>query len=96
MKIFRTRMLHGRSGAEGIHDFEGPDDLFDQSPMKIMIFFMEHASEKGYHEHDDYEIFTALKNRDNTVVTVIGEFCYTPKIRSPFVCMIEEKQPGEV
>jgi hypothetical protein len=93
MKTYRARMLHGRSGAEGIHDFEGPDDLFDRSPLKIMAFFMAHATEKGFHEHEDYEAYSALKSRDGAVVTVSGEFHYTPTSRSPFICMIAEKEP---
>ena len=93
MKIYRARMLHGRTGAEGVHDFEGPDDLFKHSPMTIMHAFMEHASEKGYHEHEDYEVYSALKNRTEDVVTVLGEFHYTPTSRSPFVCMIAEREP---
>jgi hypothetical protein len=92
MKTYTTRMMHGRTGAEGVHDFEGPDDLFDRSPMKIMTFFMEHATAKPFVEHKDYEVYSALKCRDNAVVTVLGEFHYSPTSRSPFVCMIAPKE----
>jgi hypothetical protein len=92
MAAYVGRMLHGRSGAEVDHPFEGPDDLMERSPVKVMRFFMEHAvSSRAFHEHEDYEIFSALRHRqdgETDVVTVIGDFLYTPTSRSPFVCMI--------
>ena len=88
MAKYVGRMLHGRSGAEVDHPFEGPDDLMARSPIKVMRYFMEHVTERGFVEHRDYEIYSALKNAAGDVVTVLGEFHYTADSRSPFVCMI--------
>jgi hypothetical protein len=88
MARYVGRMLHGRSGAEVDHPFDGPDDLMESSPIGVMRFFMAHVSEKGFLEHRDYEIYTALKSRDGAVVTVAGEFVYAAGNSSPFVCMI--------
>ncbi len=88
MARYVGRMLHGRSGAEVDHPFDGPDDLMASSPLSVMRFFMEHVAEKGFVEHRDYEVYTALKSRDGSVVTVTGEFIYTAGNSSPFVCMI--------
>ena len=85
---FKAIMVHGRSGAENTYGFQGPDDLFTRSPIKIMRHFMEHVSENKFVEHEDYEIFSALKNDTKTVVTVLGEFLYSAESRSPFMCMI--------
>ena len=82
------RMLHGRSGAEVDHPFEGPDDLMARSPVAVMRFFMEHVAQRKFVEHEDYEVFSALKSADGTVVTVLGDFLYAAGNRSPFVCMI--------
>lgn len=83
-------MVHGRSGAENTYPFEGPDDLMTRSPIKVMRFFMEHVAEHKFIEHEDYEIYSALKNDSKTVVTVLGEFHYTKDSRSPFMCMISQ------
>jgi hypothetical protein len=91
MAQFVGRMLHGRSGAEVDHPFEGPDDLMARSPMKVMRFFMEHVADHKFVEHEDYEVYTAMKDRAGDVVTVTGEFHYTADSRSPFVCMIAAK-----
>ena len=92
MAKFVGRMLHGRSGAEVDHPFEGPDDLMARSPVKVMRHFMEHVTEKGFVEHEDYEIYSALKSKDGAVVTVLGDFAYAPGNHSPFVCMIASKE----
>jgi hypothetical protein len=47
MANYVGRMLHGRSGAEVDHPFEGPDDLMAKSPLKVTRYFMEHVTEKG-------------------------------------------------
>jgi len=91
MPIYRARVIHGRTGGEGDHDFEGPDDLMTRSPIKVMRYFMEHATEKGLIEHHDYEIFSALKDSEHAVVTVLGDYLYTSSSRSPFMCMIARK-----
>ena len=92
MAQYVGRMLHGRSGAEVDHPFEGPDGLMALSPIKVMRFFMEHAvANRAFREHEDYEVFAALRHQQDgqtDVVTVTGDFLYTPTSRSPFVCMI--------
>jgi hypothetical protein len=91
MAEYVGRMLHGRSGAEVDHPFDGPDDLMTRSPVKVMRYFMEHVTTQGFVEHEDYEIYSALKSRDGGVVTVLGEFLYAMNNSSPFVCMIAPK-----
>lgn len=95
MAEYVGRMLHGRSGAEVDHPFEGPDDLMTRSPVRVMRYFMEHAaSGRSFLEHEDYEIFSALRHRENgsvDVVTVTGDFIYAPGNHSPFMCMIAPK-----
>jgi hypothetical protein len=85
---FRGIVVHGRSGAENAYPFEGPDDLMTRSPVKVMRYFMEHVAEHKFIEHQDYEIFSALRSDDRSVVTVLGEFHYSPDSKSPFMCMI--------
>ena len=94
MASYVGRMLHGRSGAEVDHPFEGPEDLMARSPIAVMRFFMEHVAERRFLEHEDYELFSALKSGDGTVVTVLGDFLYAAGNRSPFVCMISAQERG--
>ena len=92
MATYVARMMDAASGGEGQYRFEGPDDLMARSPVKVMRHFMEHVTEKGFVEHEDYEIYSALKSKDGAVVTVLGDFAYAPGNHSPFVCMIASKE----
>ena len=91
MTTYTARVVHGRTRGEGLHDFEGPADLMSRSPVKVMRHFMEQATEKGLIEHEDYEIFSALKDKTHGIVTVLGDYIYAPGNTSPFMCMIAAK-----
>lgn len=89
MPAYLAQMIHGRTGGEGNHPFEGPENLLSLAPTRVMEYFMQHAiANRALHEHEDYEVYSALRSSDGACVTVMGEFLYTADSRSPFVCMI--------
>lgn len=91
LKTYTARFLHGRTGGEGNYAFEGPSILMQASPVRIMRHCMERITERKLIEHEDYEIFTALKDDEHKVITVTGKFIYTGGSSSPFMCMIAAK-----
>jgi len=81
-------LMHGDRGGEGIYRFEVPDEVAAASPVRIMRAFMEHAEERAEIGHVDYEINAAMKNREQNVTTVIGEFVFDAGNRQPFAVFI--------
>jgi len=80
--------MHGVRGSEGTYRFDGPDDLMDRSPVRVMRHFMEWVDANAGLGHVDYELNAAIKNDDVKIVTALGTMTFSPKSHQPFVCMI--------
>lgn len=75
MATYRAWMTDEESGNEGVYDFEGPDDLFDNTPVRVVRAFMEHVDRDLFPAHRiDYEINAAIKHGPNPVVTAMGSW----------------------
>jgi hypothetical protein len=76
MRIEATMMDAGIGeghGTEGRYTFDGPDDLFDQSPINVLKAFMQHVDHVELPAEDaGYEVYAALKSPDRPVVTCAG------------------------
>ena len=93
MAAYRARMIDSATGAEGSYDFEGPDELFAGTPVRIVRTFMKHVDKDLLpHQHVDYELNVALKHSDHAVITAIGALVleHTPTL--PFMVMISPKK----
>jgi hypothetical protein len=82
MASYTAWMTDAETGNEGVYHFEGPDDLFRQTPVRIVRTFMEHVDQRLFPAlHIDYELNAALKHGEHQVVTAMGS-------------LITEKGPG--
>lgn len=94
MKIEATMMDAGVGeghDTEGRYIFEGPDTLFDESPIAVIKAFMEHVDHIELPaEHVGYEIYSALKSHDRPVVTGAGVLKLAHG-NIPFMVMISPK-----
>lgn len=91
MAKYLAVLMHGSRGGEGRYEFEGSDDLLDQTPVRVMRAFMESVEAKAEVGHIDYEINAALKNQPHKVVTVVGDLVFNGDDRQPFMCMLSKK-----
>jgi hypothetical protein len=79
MAGYRAWMTDEETGNEGVYDFEGPDDLFAQTPVRVVRTFLEYVDEAIFPKrHLDYEINAALKHGANDVVTAMGSWIIDP------------------
>jgi hypothetical protein len=77
---------------EGVYAFESREDLFDDTPMRIVRAFMEDVDENLFPAHHlDYEIYAALKHGDHKVVTAMGSFLSKSGPSLPFTLFISAK-----
>ncbi|MEL6999500.1 MAG: hypothetical protein AAFP68_14650 [Pseudomonadota bacterium] len=90
MRTYEATIMHGRRSTEGHYDFEGPDDLFAQTPVRIMRTFMAAIEEQSSIGHIEYEINAAMKHATKPIVTVLGEFHFNSDDTQPFTCMIND------
>lgn len=88
MVQMKATMMHGKHDGEGKYTFDMGDAVLEKSPVRIMRAFMEYIDEHSHLGHLDYEINAAMKNREENVVTVIGEINFSESNRQPFMCMI--------
>ena len=80
-------------GTDERYVFEGPDDLFTKSPIKVIKAFMEHVDHVELpEEHVGYELYSSLKNDQQMVVTGLGNLLLD-RGQIPFMVMISPK-PG--
>jgi len=93
MAMYRAWMTDAVNGNEGVYDFDGRDDLFDDTPVRIVRTFMEHVDQDLFpREHIDYEINAALKHGQHKAVTAMGTLILRkggPGL--PFTLFIAEK-----
>ena len=92
MATYEAVLMHGIRGSEGTYRFEGPDDLMDRSPVRVMRHFMEWINANAGIGHVDYELNAAMKNDDVKIVTALGRMNFSPMSHQPFVCMIARAQ----
>jgi hypothetical protein len=77
------------SANEGVYTFEARDDLFEQTPMRIVRTFMEDVDQTLFPAHDiDYEINAAIKHGPHKVVTAMGSFLSSMGPGVPFTLYI--------
>ncbi|MEO0912417.1 MAG: hypothetical protein AAFY59_05425 [Pseudomonadota bacterium] len=88
MATYKAVLMHGERGGEGAYTFDGPEDLFARSPVKIMRAFMDSVELERSIGHIDYEINAAMKNKRGDIVTVIGELSFETGDPQPFAAMI--------
>lgn len=94
MATFTARLLDAKSGNEGSYDFDGPDDLLSQTPVRVVRHFMEYIDKTVLpSQHMDYELNAALKNRERGIVTAMGDLHFEHgEDPAPFMLMIAAKQ----
>ncbi|WP_158964846.1 hypothetical protein [Chachezhania sediminis] len=92
MKKYQAVIMHGAHEGEADYMFEGPDDLMDRTPVRVMRAFMEYLDSTAGLGHIDYEINAAKRNREQRVVTILGDLVFAPDDVKPFMCMISEKK----
>lgn len=92
MLTYEAVIMHGSRGGEGRYVFSGPEDLFSQTPVRIMRTLMQHIEEHADIGHVDYEINAALKNDRAQVVTVLGEFHFENDGAQPFTAFINPRR----
>lgn len=90
MATFHATLMHGKRSSEGAYAFDGPDDLMQRTPVKVMRQFMEYLDEHANLGHIEYAINAAMKSRSADVVTILGEFEFDGGDVQPFICMIAD------
>lgn len=94
MATYVARMMDSNTGSEGIYEFDGPDELFKETPVRIVRRFMEHVDKKLFPtQHVDYELNACFKNKEHAVVTAMGSLLMEhPHTELPFLMMIAPKK----
>ena len=93
MPTYRAWMTDAESGNEGVYDFEGPADLFGQTPVRIVRAFMEHVDRNLFPAvHIDYEINAAIKHGEHGVVTAMGSLITEHGPGIPFTLFIAPRR----
>jgi len=76
MAEYVATIIDGESGGEGRYDFEGPDDLLNQTPVRVVRTFMEHVDKDLFpRQLVDYELNAAFKSPHKqlgSVITAMG------------------------
>lgn len=92
MMTYRAWLTDAVYGNEGVYDFEGPDTLFSETPVRIVRAFMEHVDHDLFpREHVDYELNAAIKHGDHQVVTAMGSLLFDRPPAIPFTLVISRK-----
>lgn len=92
MATFIANMIDAETGSDNRYDFEGPDDLLDRTPVRVVRHFMEIVDRELLpKEHIDYELNAAIKNRQLGVVTAMGSMMLERGGEIPFLLMISKR-----
>ena len=92
MTTYMARMMDASTGGEGIYEFEGGEDLFRQTPVRIIRAFMEHIGKDLIPDnYEDFELNAAVKNDVAHVVTGLGSLILINDPPLPFAVMISPK-----
>ncbi len=89
---FAARMLDAETGGEGQYEFEGPNDLFKKPADEIVAAFFDHVERDVLKHNTDWELNSAMKNRERRIVTAMGSLILAadePPL--PFLLLIGEK-----
>lgn len=82
-------VMHGETGGEGRYQFDGPEDLLSETPVRVFRKFMEMIDHEVFPaQHVDHEINAALKNSQRGVITVLGQMIFRGDPPAPFMAMI--------
>ena len=93
MNTYVARMMDAETGSEGRYEFEADDGLLGKSPVKVVRAFMEHVDKDLFpHQHIDYELNAAFKNKGKKVVTAMGSLVTGHDPEIPFLLMIVSKK----
>lgn len=88
---YYARMLAADGDAEETYDFEGPETLMDLTVDEIVGEFFKRIEDKVLKHHIDWEINSAMKNRERRVVTALGSLVPSQKAPPiPFLLMISD------
>lgn len=89
MPTYTAWMTDAETGNEGVYHFDGPADLFRETPARIVCAFMAHVDRAIFPAaHVDYELNAALKHGDHRVVTAMGSLILEHGPGIPFTLFI--------
>ena len=93
MAAYRARMMDAVSDDQAVYEFEGPEDLMNDTPVRVVRAFMEHTDRSRFATpHLDWELNAAFKTPERGVVTCMGAFHLAPdQPPAPFLLMIERR-----
>ena len=92
MTTFIANMMDAETGSDNRYEFDGPEDLLDRTPVRVVRHFMEIVDRDLLpKEHIDYELNAAMKNRSIGVVTAMGSMMLERGGETPFMVMISRK-----
>lgn len=92
MATYYARVLAADRDAEGIYQFDGPDNLFDVTADEIVNVFFSHVEQDVLKHHVDWEINGILKNKERHVVTALGSLIPHEGVAPmPFLLMISDR-----
>ena len=89
MALYRARIMEAVNGETGAYEFDGAEDLMDDTPVRVVRAFFEHVDRAKLPPHADWELNAAFKNRERGVVTCMGSFHLgAEQPPAPFLLMI--------
>ena len=93
MAAYRARMMDAVSDTQAVYEFEGPEDLMNDTPVRVVRAFMEHTERSRFATpHSDWELNAAFKNPERGVVTCMGSFhLAADQPPAPFLLIIERR-----
>ena len=94
MAAYRARIIDAVTPTESVQDFEGADDLMQDTPVRVVRVFFENVDREALlTKHVDWELNAAFKNAERGVVTCMGSFHLDgDKPTAPFLLMISRKE----
>ena len=91
---FHARMLDASTGGEGAYEFEAADDLMQQPADEVVSAFFDYVDKQLLVPGANWELNSALKNRERRVVTAMGSLIPSQNdAPMPFLLMIGDYKP---
>lgn len=92
MATYTARMMSAESGSEGIYTFEADGNLMKLTADEIVGVFFSYVEEKVLKQNVDWELNSAIKNKQHGVVTAMGALVTDDdQPGMPFLVMISAK-----
>jgi hypothetical protein len=89
MPLYKATMMDAETGGESRYPFDGPEDLLERTPVRVVRYFRELVDRTILPaEHVDYELNFALKNDHHKVITAAGTLIRENGGAIPFLLMI--------